>query len=50
MPVENDLFKEAQTIDRLLQVIRRETRRPIDSEISRTSLTAPQLQAMMILT
>lgn len=50
MPIENDLFKEAQTIDRLLQVIRRETRRPIDSEISRTSLTAPQLQAMMILT
>ncbi len=50
MPADNGLMRDAQAIDRALQVIHREMRRPAESGMNRAPVTVPQMRALAILT
>ncbi len=50
MSVGDDLLRDAQAIDRALQVIHREMRRPAESGMNRAPVTVPQMRALAILT
>ncbi len=50
MPAENDLLEQAQAIDRALQVIHHELRRPIERDMNRAPVTVPQMRALDMLT
>ncbi len=50
MPADDGLLRDAQAIDRALQVIHRELRRPAESGMNRAPLTVPQMRALAILT
>ena len=50
MPGDNDLLRDAQAVDRALQVIHREMRRPAEQGMNRAPVTVPQMRALGILT
>ncbi len=50
MPLGDDLLRDTQAIDRALQVIHREMRRPAESGMNRAPVTVPQMRALAILT
>ncbi len=50
MPVDKDLLRDARAVDRALQVIHREMRRPAESGMNRAPVTVPQMRALAVLT